>query len=80
MEIYRDVHVLKPVLEKERALLTGELCDGDAPHIEPLIPVSFDQAQDVRVIGDPQVPAYFIFLDIFGADDNDDLGLIAQFF
>jgi len=36
------------------------------------------QAQHVLVVGDAQVGAHLVLLDVSGADDDDDLGVLAQ--
>ena len=78
MEIDRDIQFFQPLLEEHGALLTGELGDGHASHIEPLVPVGLDQAQYIGVIGNPQIAADLIFLDVFRADDDYDLRLVAE--
>ena len=80
MQIHRDIQLLQPVFEQERAFLAGKLCDRHASHIEPLLPVGVDQAEHVCVISDTKISADLILLDIFRADHDHDLRLGAQLF
>ena len=80
VKIDRDVQVLQPLFEEHGALLSGELGDGHASHVEPLVTVGLDQTQYIRVIGDPQVAADLVLLDVFRTDDDHDLRLVAELF
>ena len=79
MKIYGNIQFLKPVFEQESRLLTGKLSDRHTADIKSLIPICLDQTENIGVIGDSKIPADLILLDIFRADYDDDLGLIAQF-
>ena len=65
-------------LEKKSAFLSGELRDDDASNVKSLSPVSLDQPQYIGIIGDPQISAHFIFLDILCADHDHDFRLVCS--
>ena len=75
MEVDTDAQILQPPSEEKGAVLPGILCDGYAAHIEAVFMKRVDQAQDVGIIGDAQITAYFIFLNVLCAYDNDQLCL-----
>ena len=61
------------------AFLSGKLSNHDTSYVEALLTIGFDQPENVRVIGDPQIAADLVLLNIFCTDGNDDLCLAAQF-
>ena len=61
MQVYGDAELLQPLLEQHGALLSGELGDGYAAHIKPLVPVGLDQAEHICIVGDPQVAPDLVF-------------------
>ena len=65
-------------LKRDSAGLVGEAGQADAAHIQAIAAEGVDQPEHVQVIGDPQVGADFIFLDIRGVDGDYDLSLILQ--
>ncbi len=71
-------HALQPGLEQVRAGLAGVLGDGDGADVEPEVPEDVDQADDVHVVGDAQVAAHLVLLDVVGIDGDDDLRLVLQ--
>src|SRR5699024_10637423 len=79
MKVYRNVHRLQSVLEENSALLSRKLSDHDAAHVQILLPVRLDQAENIRIICDAEISADLIFLNIFCADRDHDLSLAAQF-
>ncbi len=78
MRIYFESQLLKPALEEVCAALPGILGDDDTSHIKPLFLKGINQAQYICVIGNPQIAADLIFLNISGTDDNDDFGLFGK--
>ena len=78
VEVDADAQILQPSSEEKGAVLPGVLCDGYAAHIEAVFMKRVDQPQDVGVIGDAQISAYFIFLNVLCADDDDQLRLAAE--
>ena len=80
MNIYRDVHFFQSVFKQKGAFLSGELSDRHTPDIKSLIPVRLDQTENVRVIGDPEIAAYFVFFNVYCTYDDDDLSLAAELF
>ena len=51
---------------------------ADAAHEQPPLLEGVDEAQHVQVVGDAVVAAHLAAHDVFGADDDDDLGLVLQ--
>ena len=80
MKIYRNMQLFKSVFEQEGTFLTGKLSDCNTSHIEPQAPEHVHQPQHVLVVGDAQISADFIFFNVFGADDDNDLCLRTQLF
>ena len=62
----------------DRALLSAELRQHDAPHIQPVAAECVNQPQYVHVVSDAQIAAHFIFLNIPCIDDNDDFRVLLQ--
>ena len=58
--------------------LVGVLRDDDGADVQPEAAEDVDQAHDVGVVGDAQVAAALVLLDVARADGDDDLRLIAQ--
>ena len=50
--------------------------DDNAVHAEAALHELVAEAEDVHVIGDAEVRPDLVLLDIHGADDDDDLGVI----
>ena len=67
---------LQLVLEQLRRMLSAVLGDDDAADIQPDGAEGVDQAHDVHVIGDAEIAAALVELDMLGADGNDDLCLV----
>ena len=71
-----DAEVFQLVLEQLRRMLPAVLGDDDAADIQPDGAEGVDQAHDVHVIGDAEIAAALVELDMLGADGNDDLCLV----
>ena len=76
--VHADSHVLQLVLKQIRAGLPGIMCDDHASHIQALIRKRLDEAEDINVIGDPEIRADLIFFNIRSADDYHNLRLIGE--
>ena len=78
MEPHVDAAVLETLAELKRRGLTRIACDDDAAHeqAEPLEVV--DQFQRVVGVGDAEVGAHLLVLDVAGVDAEDDLRLVLQ--
>ena len=68
--------VLQLMLEELRRVLAAVLGDDDTADIEPDGAERVNQAHDVHVVGDAEVAAALVELDMLGADGDDDLRLI----
>ena len=72
-----EPQALQPLLEGfPRRGVEVELGDDHAAHIEADAPEGVDEAQQVQVVGDAQVPPHLVLLDVPGVDDHDDLRLV----
>ncbi len=80
MIIGPDTELLQPVLKQNRRFLIGELRNDNAAHIESPVPELADQTQDVGVISDSQISAYFISLNVFCGNGDDDLRAVSQLY
>ena len=78
VEVDADAEPLQPGLEKIRAVLAAVLGDHNASHVEAGADEFIPQAQHIRIVGDPQVAPDLVVLDVAGADDDDDLGLVGK--
>ena len=52
--------------------------DDNAVHVEAAGHEFIAQAEDIHIVGDAQVVADFVFLDIDGTDHNDNLQIVFQ--
>ena len=73
-----DAQLLQAGLEGVGGGLAGVLGDHDAAHIQAAGAENVDQAQYVHVIGDAQIAAHLVFLDVGGVDDDDDLRVVLE--
>ena len=80
MKIDPDAQTLQPCLEKIRAVLAAVLGDDYTAYIQACVDEFLPETEHIRVISDAQVPADFIFLNVPGADDDDDLRLVCKLF
>ena len=73
-----DAHaeVLQLMLEELRRVLAAVLGDDDTADIEPDGAERVNQAHNVHVVGDAEVAAALVELDMLSADGDDDLRLI----
>ena len=78
VQVNPDAQLLQAGLKEFGGVLAGKLGDDYAAHVEPFLGKIVDEAQNVCVVGDSQIPADLIFLDIPSADDDDDLSLVGQ--
>ena len=78
MAVYLQAQRRHPVFERDGGRLIGELRQHDGAHIQPEAAEDVDQAHDVGVVGDAQVAAALVLLDVAGADGDDDLRLILE--
>ena len=76
MLVDADAEVFQLVLEQLRRMLSAVLGDDDAADIQPDGAEGVDQAHDVHVIGDAEIAAAIVELDMLGTDGNDDLCLV----
>ena len=76
--VYLHAEALEPLLEHDRRVLLGKVGDAYAANVQAEIAEGVDQAEAVHVVGDAQIPAALVFLDIVGADHDHDLGVAAQ--
>ena len=58
--------------------LAGVLGDHNAAHIQTAGAENVDQAQHIHIIGDAQIAANLVLLDVGGVDDDDDLRVVLQ--
>ena len=73
-----DAQCLQTALEGVGGGLTGVLGHHHAAHIEALAAECVDEAEHVHVIGDAQVAANLVLLNIGSADGNHDLSAVPQ--
>ena len=73
-----DAHALQTVAVGIGRTLSVVVGDDHGPYQEPSAHELRAQAQHVLVVGDAQVLAYLVALDVHGRDDDDDLGAVAQ--
>ena len=73
-----DPQLFQPVKESVRRILSAVTGQHHAAHIQPHVPENINQAEDVLIIGDTQIPPHFILLNVPGVDGDDDLHIILQ--
>ena len=64
--------------EGVRRALSGVLRDAHAADIQPQRTERVDQAQAVVIVGDAEVAAHLVLLNVVRADHDDDLRIVAQ--
>jgi len=69
---------LEAVLEGDRRRLAIETGDDDRAHQDVPLPQVVDGFERVGVVGDPEIGAHLLLLDVAGVDADHDLGLVAQ--
>ena len=75
MAVHFDPQLLQPVLEEGGALLAAVFCDHHAADKKSVAFEDGHEAQHVHIVGDAQISADLILLDIIRADHDDDLRL-----
>ena len=76
MPVYADAGGFEALLEFFCGGLAGEARHDDAADIESLFAENADQAQHIGVIGDAEVAAGAVLLDIVGVDGDDDFDIL----
>ena len=76
--VHADAERLEPALELFRRGLAAVVRDDDAADVQPAALECVDQAQGVVVVGDAEVAAALVALDIIRRDGDDDLRLVAH--
>ena len=76
--VYADAERLEPALELLGRGLAAVVRDDDAADVQPAALKRIDQAQGVVVIGDAEVAAALVALDVVGRDGDDDLRVVAH--
>ena len=71
-------HGVQPVHEHVRRRLAGVLGERDAAHVQAEVPEHVHQADDIGVIGDAQIAAQLVLLDVVGIDGDHDFRLIPE--
>ena len=71
-----DAHRFQAFPVGHGAGLAAEMGDDNAVYAEAAVQEFVAEAEDVHVVGDPEVCPDFVLLDVHGADDDDDLGVI----
>ena len=66
-----DPQLFQPVKESVRRILSAVTGQHHAAHIQPHVPENINQAEDVLIIGDTQIPPHFILLNVPGVDGDD---------
>ncbi len=78
MAIHLDAEGLEALLISDRLVLAGEPGQDDRGHVEAVGTVGVDEAQGIHVIGDAEVSALFVLLDVARVDDHDDFRVVLQ--
>ena len=78
VNVNRDAELLQSLFERVCAVLAGVLCDDNASDIEAASAELINQAEHVAVIGDAEVTADFVFLNIGCGNCHNNLGLIGK--
>ena len=76
MPVHADAERLEPALELLGRGLAAVVRDDDAADIQSAALKRVDQAQGVVVIGDAEIAAALVALDIVGRDGDDDLRVV----
>ena len=79
MAVDLEAQRLQLLLVGEGGGLLGEAGQHHASDQETVAGEGVHQAQQVHIIGDAEVAADFVFLDISDVDGNNDLHLVAEF-
>ena len=78
VQLAGDAKRLQAGAEDVCGRLVGVLREHDGSHGEPLAAEQVHEAQDVLVIGDAEVAARLVLLDVVGVDGDDDLDVVGE--
>ena len=78
VNVNRDAELLQSLFERVCAVLAGVLGDDNASDIEAASAELVDQTEHVTVIGDAEVAADFVFLNIGCGNRHYDLSLVGE--
>ena len=78
MVIHADAHAFETASEGGGAGLTVVVRDDDTGNEETAVGELIAQTQNVHIVGDAEVVADFVRVDVEGTDDDDDLGIVTQ--
>ena len=78
MVIHLDAHAFQTLAVGIGAGLAVVVRHHDRVHHETTVHEGFAQAEHVHIVGDAEVAAYLVLLDVDGADDDDDFSLVAK--
>ena len=78
MTVDLDAEGLELLLISDCALLPVEAGEHDGAHIETVATEGIDETQHVHIVGDAEIPADLVLLDVAGIDDDHDLRVILQ--
>ena len=73
-----DAHAFETLAVGSGGGLAAVVGNDDAGDQEAALHEDLAQAQHVLVVGDAEVAAFLILLDVHGADDDDDFGIVFQ--
>ena len=76
MAVHLHAQGLQLPLIGDGALLSLISCQNHAAHKEAVAAEGVDQTQNIHVIGDAQVSADLVLLNVIGIDDQDDLHVL----
>ena len=78
MVIYLDANPLKPGTEGGCAALSVVMGDDNGAHQQSAADKFVAQSEHIDIVGDAEVVAHLVLLDVNGADDDDDFGVVTQ--
>ena len=78
MPVGTDTQALEPALKSHRGTLTGIAGQHHTAHIQSILTESVDQAHDLKIVGDTQIAAALVLLNVVGVDCDDDFRLFLE--
>ena len=78
MKVNFDVFLFQFGFKLFRTALAGVVGDDNASHIQAPVQEFIPEAEHIHIIGDAQISPDFIFLNIHGADGDDDFCIIGK--
>ena len=78
MIVDADAQTFQPLAESLGAPLTIVLGYHHSAYHEPSVQELVPQPQHIHIVGNAQVAAHLVLLDVAGTDDNHYLGIVAQ--